>query len=68
MPHWINVTGRSKGTKFRCSKCQKECVCIFYGANKQTNTCNYEFCPRCGSKMDLGNPTRIVQVEEPIKE
>lgn len=62
-PHWINITGRDKGEKFRCSKCQGECYCKYYGAYKRTNYCSYQYCPRCGSEMDLGALTKLVQVE-----
>ena len=66
MPHWINISGRSKGAKFRCSECKGECFCFYYGANKNTNKCNYRFCPRCGMEMDLENQTWLIQVEESI--
>ena len=52
-PHWINVTGRPKNQKFRCSECGKECNCIATGCHsKDNNYCDYKFCPRCGVKME----------------
>ena len=66
-PHWINVTGRSKGAKFMCSDCAGTCICLHYGFEKTINTCNYKYCPRCGVEMDITNQTRMVTVEEAIK-
>ena len=70
-PHWINVTGRGKGQKFMCSKCNGKCNCIAIGcADKYNmrNFCNYQYCPRCGAEMDVENPTMYVFVEKDMKE
>ena len=42
-PHWINITGRTKGYSRMCSKCHKTAYMI----GKDT----YEYCPHCGTKM-----------------
>lgn len=67
MAHWINITGRDKGQKFQCSKCKGNCNCIGIGcADKygKRNFCTYQYCPRCGTKMDLENPTKLIQIEQ----
>lgn len=65
MPHWINVTGRYKGQKFRCSKCGNECNCIGRGNASKIggNYCDYQYCPRCGVLMDLEGATILRQIE-----
>lgn len=71
MAHWINITGRTKGHKFQCSECKGKCNCISIGnADKYgaRNICDYEYCPRCGKKMDLTQPTTIIEVEKKISE
>ena len=67
MAHWINITGRAKGQIFQCSECKGKCHCISIGnADKYgfRNICNYDYCPRCGTKMDIENATRLIQIEE----
>lgn len=64
-PYWINITGRSKGQKFRCSECKGECNCISVGSADKFgyNKCDYKFCPRCGKEMDIENGTKYARVE-----
>ncbi len=69
-PHWINITGRSKGQKFKCSECQGTCNCISYGnANKygKKNICDYKYCPRCGKEMDLTTSFIIEKSEKQLE-
>lgn len=54
MPYWINISGRTKGQKFMCSACFKECNCISIGSAEkwgERNICDYDYCPRCGLRM-----------------
>ena len=62
-PHWINESGRNRGTVFLCSWCGGRCYCISFGANKRINRCDYLYCPRCGAEMDTENQTRMEKVE-----
>lgn len=62
-PHWINESGRAKGSIFICSECGGRCFCLYFGANKKINKCNYQYCPRCGRKMDIESGTKYVKVE-----
>ena len=66
MPHWISATSRTKGQVFICSKCEGKCHCIARGnANKyHGNYCDYQYCPRCGEKMDSYHQTVLVSVEK----
>lgn len=62
-PHWIK-TSTDRGMKFLCSVCHGECVCLStWSKYKKTNDCNYQYCPRCGIKMDLEGQTRMVKHE-----
>lgn len=69
-PHWINITGRTKGQKFRCSNCKGECHCITYGNSDKygkRNICDYEYCPRCGKEMDLTTSFIIEKSEKRLE-
>ena len=64
-PYWINITGRNKGLKYRCSSCNNDCICIHYGAFKKRTYCNYKYCPNCGAEMNLNFRTLInIKYEE----
>lgn len=54
---WIHVH-KGKSYKYRCSICGKESNCIPKGYARsimnEDPACDYEFCPRCGSPMEVG--------------
>lgn len=61
-PHWIK-TSTDRGMKFKCSVCGGDCVCAStWGKYHATNNCNYQFCPRCGTKI-TGKQTRMIWSE-----
>lgn len=56
MAHWTAKYTRSKCQKFICSECRGEVFCIAVGNSskyKGYNYCDYQFCPRCGRKMNI---------------
>ena len=71
MGHWIAVTTREHNQIFQCSECKGKCHCIAVGnAQKfwKRNICDYDFCPRCGNKMEVEEPTMYIPTETKIKE
>lgn len=53
---WIHGH-KGKSYKYRCSICGRESACIVTGYSRsimnEDPACDYEFCPRCGSQMEV---------------
>lgn len=53
MGYWMKAS-TTMGTQFICSECKGKsyCKCIA-GKRVKINWCDYEYCPRCGAKMEI---------------